>query len=49
MGKYGAPAPGTEEGEDAEKLEICGPDAGDDIADIKKIQQELDFDDRKDR
>ena len=47
MGKYGEPAPGTEEGcEDPEKLEICGPDAGDDLADIKKIQQELDKKDR---
>ena len=38
MGKYGQAAPGTEEGEDPEKLEILGPDAGDVLADIKKIQ-----------
>ena len=37
IGKYGAPAPGTDDQEDREQLEIRGPDAGDDIDDIKKI------------
>lgn len=37
IGKYGAPAPGTDDQEDQEQLEIRGPDAGDDIDDIKKI------------
>lgn len=38
IGKYGNPAPGTEEGEDQVELELRGPDAGkDDYADIKDI------------